>query len=246
MFTLVWEKILKIKLVVASALLTSSGLALADGILSNAHFSVTFVSAAQNLFDDPTLLGGSDVVRWRPAQFVTDSYAGGVPLVSTALVTIEAAPGFDLSGFHYTESGTFEQGPFDTVPVPTFNVSAWGQIKVTPVVPAMAIMTGSFATGLILTPTFDGNTNIDGGPLDWGTSAVPVIYGAGLKKVQFWVSNSLLANANDSAFSLIRKTTAELTVNTMAVSVVPEPETYAMFLAGFAAIGFLARRRVNS
>lgn len=245
-FTPVREKILKIKLVVASALLAASGYAYADGTLSNAHFSVTFTTAAQNLFDDPILLGGSDVVRWRPGQFVTDSYAGGVPLVSTALVTIEAAAGYDLSGFRYIESGTFEQGPFGTDPAPTFDTSASGQIKVTPIAPAYVMMTGNFSTGLILTPTFDGNTNIDLGPLNWSTSAGPVIYGAGLKKVQFWVSNSLLANANDSAYSLIRKTTAELTVDTTAVAVVPEPETWAMLLAGMGALVVMARRRRSS
>ena len=233
---------MKIKLAVASALLSISGFA-AAGMLSNAHFSVTFVTAAQNLFEDPILLAGSDVVRWRPTQFVTDSSVGGVPLVSTALVTIEAAAGYDLTRFRYAESGTFEQGPIDTVPPPAFDVSAQGQIMVTPLASALAVMMGNFSTGLLTAFSFDANINYDGGPLNWAASAVPVVYGAGLKKVQFWVSNSLLANANDSAFSLIRKTTAELTVDTTAVAAVPEPETWSMVLAGMVALVVTARRR---
>ena len=215
-------------------------------MLSNPHFSVTFVTAAQNLFEDPVLLAGSDVVRWRPMQFVTDSFAGGVPLVSTALVTIEAAAGYDLTRFRYAESGTFEQGPTDTVLPPVFDVSAGGQIKVTPLTSALAVMMGNFSTGLLTAFSFDANINYDGGPLSWTASAVPVVYGAGLKKVQFWVSNSLLANANDSAFSLIRKTTAELTVDTTVVAAVPEPETWSMVLAGMVALVVMARRRQSN
>lgn len=212
-------------------------------MLSNAHFSVTFDTVSQNLFEDPVLLAGSDVVRWRPAQFVTDSFAGGVPLVSTALVTIEAAAGYDLTRFRYAQSGTFEQGPIDTAPPPAFDVSAQGQTMVTPLTSALAVMMGNFSTGLLTAFSFDANTNYDIGPLNWASTAVPVVYGAGLKKVQFWVSNSLLANANDSAFSLIRTTTAELTVDTTVVAAVPEPETWSMVLASMVALVATARRR---
>lgn len=229
------------KIAVAASLLAASGLALADGTMSNSRFSVTFTSAAQNLFDDPSLLG-SDLVRWRPAQFVTDSDAGA-PLVSTALVTIEAMPGFDLSGFRFSESGTYEAGGYDAVPVPSFNVSAAGSIKITPLNPGAAFVQSSFSTGSLVAPSFDGVAGTDGGPLNWSTSASPLSFGAGLKKVSFWVTDTLWATANDSAYSVIRKTTAELRVDTAVAAVVPEPETWAMLLAGLGSLVVMARRR---
>ena len=228
------------KFAVAASMLAVSGLAMADGTVSNARFSVTYVTADQNLFDDPTLLG-NDVIRWRPAQFVTDSDAGA-PLTSTALVTITAMPGYDLSGFSFSESGTYEAGGFDTVPTPSFNVSAFGSIKVTPVIPGGSAVTSNFSTGSLVAPSFDGVAGTDGGPLNWATGATPLSFGAGLKKVSFWVSDTLTASANDSASSLIRKTTAELRVDT-AAAVVPEPETWAMMLAGLGSLVVMARRR---
>jgi PEP-CTERM motif len=232
---------LNFKIAVAVSLLAVTGLAQADGTLANARFTVTYTTAAQNLFDDPLLLG-TDLIRWRPTQFVTDSDAL-LPLTSTALITIEAKPGFDLSGFRFSESGTYEMGGFDTVPAPSYSANAAGAIKITPLNPGAPLVSSAFSSGTLTAATFDGVANTDNGPASWGASAAPLSFGAGLKKVSFWVSDTLWATANDTASSVIRKTTAELRVDTTAAAVVPEPETWAMMLAGLGSLVVMARRR---
>jgi hypothetical protein len=99
----------------------------------------------------------------------------------------------------------------------------------------------------LVTATFDGlsDPGFDHGPTSWGAVAPTVSFAAGLKKVSFWVTDTLVANANLSAYSVIRKTTAELTVDTTAAALVPEPETWAMLLAGLGAVAFMSRRRSN-
>jgi hypothetical protein len=62
-----------------------------------------------------------------------------------------------------------------------------------------------------------------------GTNYTGVASSAGTLKLFYWDSNS-----GDNTGSVLASVTA-----------VPEPETYAMFLAGLAALSFMARRRKN-
>ncbi|MDP4299910.1 PEP-CTERM sorting domain-containing protein [Leptothrix discophora] len=63
-----------------------------------------------------------------------------------------------------------------------------------------------------------------------------------------WTPNSHTFNSIGGDYRVRFATTSELRVDGVSVSVtaVPEPETYAMMLAGLGAIGFMARRRKAS
>jgi hypothetical protein len=234
--------ILNFKCFAATSMLAISGLAVAD-TQSNAQFSVTYTVPGQGLFGDPVLLSNG-VLRWRPTQFFADSDIAASQS-STALITIVAKAGFDLSSLSFSETGVYITGGYDVGPV--YSVSAAGSITSTPLNPASPSVGGSFSTGSLTAPSFDyvNNPNFSHPPIVWATSAPTLNFAPGLKKLSFLVTDTLLANANDSAYSWISKTTAELSVGTAAVAIVPEPETWAMLLAGLGAVAFMSRRRSN-
>ena len=232
------EIIVKFKIAaLALVLIGGSGAALADGSFVGSHFTVSYLSADQNMFGTPTLLS-NDVLRWRPPTFSTDSDVGLV--TSTALVTIEADAGYNLTGFTFNESGNYEAGAFDVGG--TASIRASGFAKIIRLTPAASSVTHTFDTGIISTPTFDADVGYDNGPSSWAAAVAPITLSPGSTKIQFQISNSLWASANANGYSQLRKTTADLGITT---SPVPEPETYAMMLAGLGALGFLARRRRN-
>ena len=232
------EIIVKFKIAaLALVLMGGSGAALADGSFVGSHFTVSYLSADQNMFGTPTLLS-NDVLRWRPPLFSTDTDFG--PVTSTALVTIQADAGYTLTGFTFYERGNYEAGATDGGG--TASVRASGFAKITRLTPAASSVTHTFDTGIISTPTFDAVAGFDNGPSSWDAATAPIALSLGTTKIQVQISNLLWASANAEGFSQLRKTTADLGITT---SPVPEPETYAMMLAGLGALGFLARRRRN-
>ncbi len=95
---------------------------------------------------------------------------------------------------------------------------------------------------LIITGTGDVLVSLNGGPslvfatpaagtaaLVWGTESFNFQASGGLTTLRFW--NDQDANTH---FAML---------DNVSVTAVPEPETYAMMLAGLGALGFMARRR---
>ena len=221
----------------ASVLLFGSGLTAATTLLGN-HFGVTFTTAAQGLFDNPSL-SAPNVLSWTPASFQTDSDSG--TLTSSSSVTITADAGWNLNKFSFSEAGNYIGGTVTDTGSSTIWVKADGYAKVTPLTPAGSTVQSNFSSGTITTATFDVPSNVDNGFGYWSLTAAPIMINGGVTQVKFTAVNNIYAWASVNGFSQIQKTAADLKIET--VTAVPEPETYVMMLAGLGALGFLAGRR---
>lgn len=216
---------MKLKAVLLGVALSSSaGFAMALTTLPGTHFTVTFDSSLQGLFGDPVLLAG-DVLRWRPTNLV-DRNLGSIS--SSAIVVVTANAGYDLSGFTFAEAGQYmawQRG------AGTFTVNASGTLHVGP------SLTSSVATGILASP---GNvTTLQ----SWGTlTGAPVLVPVSTHAITLKLDEILFASKTGLAGAYVNLVTADVGITTHAIPV-PEPETYAMMLAGLAAIGFLAGRR---
>jgi hypothetical protein len=218
---------------VAVALASSAAGALSASVtLSGSTFDVTYDSALVGLFGTPTLIG--DVLSWFPSGSpgFTAQTSGGISVTnSTFAMTVAAKPGYYLASFGLGEGGDYFY--FGT----GAGVAVSGQLRVTPLPGSVS------STPIAPTTTFSSNVFPDFSTDNWAASSAPINAPAMTTLANVSVQNILAAYANPSEFpsyAFIEKKEAFLTVSTVPV---PEPETYAMMLAGLGVIGFLASRR---
>jgi len=74
------------------------------------------------------------------------------------------------------------------------------------------------------------------------SNANPVVYGAGWHQVQYSFDTGAL-NGSNSYHLYFSGFGSGLSVDAVSVSAVPEPESFAMMLAGLGALGLMSRRR---
>lgn len=220
------------KLLAACVLTLGVGAAqAATQTLSATAFDISFDDSVVGLFGTPTLLGNSLFFAPGGSPGFTAQTAGGIDVTnSTFAFTITANPGFTLDTFTLLESGDyFFFGD-------TAGVSATGQLRVKPLAPNSAVMT----SGLAGTP-FTANASFDFNTRDWSAGAS--ISSGPISVGQVSIQNILAAYADgDFAYAFIEKKNVELAIG---VSAVPEPETYALMLAGIGMLGFASRRRLQ-
>ena len=223
-------------------MLLASGLtgALASTVtMSGAHFDISFDSATVGLFGTPTLTG--DVLAWHPGgapgfTAQTTGVAGGIFTTnSTFALMVTAKSGFSLSSFGLAEAGDYAY--FSSPSAGSFaGVSVNGQLGVS-VPPSLTPTVSAIAASTL----FVGNTFLDFTTKNWSATAAAIAVPTATTVANVSVQNILRAYGSDLFSSAyIEKKDVFLTVG---VTSVPEPETYAMMLAGLGAIGFLAARR---
>jgi hypothetical protein len=76
------------------------------------------------------------------------------------------------------------------------------------------------------------------------SSANPVNYGAGWRQVQYTFDTGAISGGGNSYHLYLSGFGSGLSVDAVSVSAVPEPESFAMMLAGLGALGLMSRRRV--
>ncbi len=213
-----------------------SGAQAASVTLSGSFFDVTYDDALTGLFGTPTLVGGT--ISWAPSGspgFTAQSYGEGIKVTnSTFALTVTAKDNYLIDGASLWESGDyffFGSGS---------GVKASGQLRGRSLDTAgAAIATSSIAAG-----TFTANSDFDFTTTDWSGTAL-VTLDAASKSATFTIQNILAAYNPPGSFptaAFIEKKNVDLAI---AVTAVPEADTYLMMLAGLGMLGLMAKRRMS-
>lgn len=214
---------------IAAAVLAAGGL-MANAMavtVSGAHFDISYSDTG--LFGAATIVG--DSIVWSPSAFSAKTFSDVALVDSSFVVTITAKNGWTLNTFTLAEAGDYAYYGTGNL------VAAGGELRVTSLVstPTVAIdditMAGTTSAQSSIVPFPTKKWTADASVAMTTTSAAAT------------VENLLFAVATDTTagdYAFIQKKNVALTIG---VSPVPEPETYAMMLAGLGAIGFLASRR---
>jgi hypothetical protein len=207
-----------------------AGAAAAPVTLNGANFSVTYDDAVTGLFGTPTL--ADDALYWFPSG--TPGFSaqtdGGIQVRNASFaMVVTAAPGFFVSGLSLAEGGEyFHFGGARS------GVMASGQLRVTP-------LPGSTVVAPLAGSGFAANAAFDFTPRSW-TAAAAVELAPGTTTAATSIQNVLSAYVLPGApgYAFIEKRDVVLAIS---VTPVPEPQTYALMLAGVGVVLFVVLRR---
>lgn len=213
-----------------------SGAQAASVTLSGSFFDVTYDDALTGLFGTPVLIGNT--LTWAPSGspgFSASSYGQGIKVTnSTFALTVTAKDNYLINGASLLEGGDyFFFGD-------SSGVSATGQLR------GRSLDTAGAPTSVssIVAGGFTSNATFDFSTTDWNATAL-VTLDAASKSATFTIQNILAAYNPPGSFptaAFIEKKSVDLAV---AVTAVPEADTYMMMLAGLGMLGLMAKRRMS-
>ncbi len=226
---------MKLKSLAAAATLLVTGLASATTTLNAGSYSVTYDETTSSfgwISSSFTGGGGSVGFEWSVDPSVNVTSLGGSAVSATFAIpdfTITVNPGYALSGAVMSSLGNivfFQSGAGAST-----SITATGSLSVDGG-PTVALPSAPL-TQTVITPSFGFFSGTTSAPVGGFTSFA--VTGA-----------SITLNASGGSFASIgaqpqNKLKFEFTANA-----VPEPETYALMLAGLGIVGLVARRRRQS
>ncbi len=223
---------------------TALSLALGFGLIGSAsaatttlnglHTTFSFDDALVGLFGMPSVSG--DTIFFTPTSF--SAKAKGVSDIAftnaTLNVTVSAKQGYVLKGIDLTEQGDY----WLYRPLGTGDLGAdvSGQIRVRNLATLAEVTDGIVATAPL--------TTVGSKALDWTANADTSFSAWQSTGVNLTIENLLVAYTDTTkpSIAFIEKKYVGAGV---LVTAVPEPGTYAMFLAGLGMLGMVARRRMK-
>jgi hypothetical protein len=215
----------------------AGGVSAATAKLEGIAFDVYYDDAALGLFGTPTLSG--DMLFFTPTQFKAESLNGlGVVTASSTLnLRIELNEGYDFASVALLERGDYRMRGASS------EVDVLGQLRVFDVAAPLNEATDRIASAAALDAR-------DGLNYNWTASAEVGLTGtlwSDTRMINVTIENLLdaytdpLDAGRKQAF--VEKKFVGLSVG--AVPAVPEPESYALMLAGLGMLGLVARRRAR-
>jgi len=223
---------------------TALSLALGFGLIGSAaatiqsiegtHLTFTYDDALVGLFGTPSVSG--DTLFFTPNSFRTAGIgASSYSFVSDTFVfTVAAKSGYTLTGVDLTEQGDYRlHRPTGTGDL---GVDLTGEIRVRDL--------GTLAEKTANLQTTAPLTTLGSSTIDWTANADT--------SFQAWQSTGArvtIENVLDAWTDTTKPSSAFIEKKyvgaSFQVTAVPEPETYAMFLAGLGMLGMVARRRLK-
>jgi hypothetical protein len=212
--------------------LISSGALAATQTLDAGNFTISFDDSLLGLFGSPQLTASGNLV-FSPSGnpgFSAQTNSGIDFTNSTVALTITADAGYALTGFNLIEKGTYLK--FGT----GNEVAVLGQLRVQDMVNANV----NLASNVASTAPLNVSSNSFSALVNTDWTALASI--GQLFTAKAWVSieNLLGAYVPNSGYAFIEKKNVVLDIS---VAPVPEPQSFAMLLAGLGVVGAIARRR---
>jgi hypothetical protein len=200
--------------------------------LDGDHFTITYDEAVIGLFGAPSLVNSSLVfgnIGGSPG-FAAQTASGIKFTNSTFAFTITADQGYKLSGFNLFEAGDYAVIGGDSA------VLVGGQLRVKPV--GVSAMTSQITA---TAPLSAKTSFLSYATTDWEAHA-SVVPATALTSATVSIENILGAYVPAAGYAFIEKKNVELG---FMLSAVPEPESYAMLLAGLGMMMTVVSRRRN-
>lgn len=213
------------------------GASAATTTLNGLHTTFSFDSGLVGLFGQPTVSG--DSIFFTPTDFVADAILGaGAGAMdskrATVNITVTAKNGYVLNGINLTERGDYQL--MQLIPTGILGVNLSGQIRVFDTTNPAIDVTHSIQSTAPLTTIGDSTIN-------WTANANTSFAAWQATAVNLTIENKLLAyTSSPLSEAFIEK---KYVGASALVTAVPEPETYAMFLAGLGMLGAMVRRRIG-
>ena len=222
---------MQLKSIAAAAALLASGLASATTTLNAGSYSVTYDETTAGFgFISSWFWSGSSVgFEWSVDPSVNVTSVGGAAATATFAIpdfTITANPGFSLSGPMTGSLGNIVY--FMSGAGATTSLTATGSFSVDGG-PSTTLPSAPL-TQTVITPSFGYFSGSSTAPLGAFTSFS--VTGA-----------SITLTASGGSFASIGAQPQNKLKFDFTATPVPEPETYALMLAGLGLVGFMARRR---
>lgn len=215
---------------IATALISTSALA-ATQTLDAGNYTISYDDSLLGLFGTPTLSASGDLVFTPSGSpgFSAQTSSGMTFTNSTVALTITADAGYKLTSFNLLEKGDYYKLGSDS------EVAVFGQLRVQDLGSSSANLSSNIAsaTPLNVTSSFSKLATTD-----WTASAS--VGQLSTDRAIVSIENILGAYVPTSGYAFIEKKSAVLDIN---VTAVPEPQSFAMLLAGLGVVGAMVRRR---
>lgn len=211
---------------------TLAGAAVAAPVtLTGSTVDFAFDDALLGLFGPASVAG--DTLFFTPTAFEAQSLNGAGFSLTRATLNIRLTA---HAGHGFESVGVAERGDYLLLGAGGM-ADVGGQVRVFNVASPLADLTAAIASPVPMTAT--------GLPThDWSAGAFVDVSGLGARALNVTLENLLVAATFDpAALAFVEKKFAALTVDTVAVTPVPEADRYAMMLAGLGLVGWAALRR---
>ena len=212
----------------------AGGAVAAPVILSGTTVDFSFDDALLGLFGMP-VLSANDTLVFTPVGFDAQAFNGPKLDLTNQTMNIRVTA---KQGFEIGHVGLLERGDY-LLEGAASSVDVTGQLRMFDLNNQAVSFTDSIVAAAPLTiqglPTHNWTATA-------GIAVNPAMYD--LTHANVAVENLLIARAfSVDSLAFIEKKELFLNVNTLAVTPVPEAETYAMMLAGLGLVGFMVNRR---